>query len=104
MALEGDAIGVLHWLDRQAKASPGATLWDSDVMRTFEWDVQQTQAVLRCLEKDGCITAHPVALSGQAYSLGYLRVSRKGQQRLADPLAYTRRSVIRERLRHPLTA
>jgi hypothetical protein len=105
MALEGDPIGVLRWLAHQAEACPGATLWDSDVMRAFEWDAQRAQNALVALEREDCVTTHAVRLTGQTFSMGYLRITRKGQTRLGGPMAYpARRSVILERLRHPLSA
>jgi hypothetical protein len=104
MALEADPLGVLRWLAHQAEACPGATLWDSDVMRAFEWDAQRTQNALAALEREDCITTHAVRLTGQTFSMGHLRITRKGQMRLDGPMAYTRRSVILERLRHPLSA
>lgn len=84
MVLEEDAIRALRWLGSRDPLQ--AAVWDSDVMQAHDWGEQRTHAALNQLEQDGCITSRKVPLGDDAFSLGFLQVTRTGLRRLREPL------------------
>jgi hypothetical protein len=71
-----EGLEVLRWLRAQG-GSP--LLFDSDVMKAFQWSVEQAQGVLGRLEAAGLLECRVFLLRGSQASMGDLQVTRAGQ-------------------------
>jgi hypothetical protein len=70
---------ALRWLEAAAE---GSVLWDSDLMRAFDWSAERAQSVLRSLQAKGQVRCKDVALAPGRSSLGHIRLTAAGMDRL----------------------
>jgi hypothetical protein len=75
-----DELRTLRWLDE--RPTQAAVLWDSDVMRAFDWSAERAQGVLRALQAKGQLRCKDVALAGGRSSLGHITLTAAGADRL----------------------
>ncbi|MFO1534405.1 MAG: hypothetical protein ABR586_01935 [Thermoplasmatota archaeon] len=75
-----DELRTLHWLDERSEQA--AVLWDSDLMRAFEWSAERAQGILRGLQAKGQLRCKDVALAGGRSSLGHIALTAAGANRL----------------------
>jgi hypothetical protein len=79
-----DEVRVLRWLDARARAADAAgVLWDSDLMRAFEWSAERAQTALLALQAKGQVRCRSVALAA-GRSLGHVALTAAGADRLVS--------------------
>jgi hypothetical protein len=85
--LEGDdELRALRWLE--ARAGAAEVLWDSDLMRAFDWSAERAQDALRALQAKGQVRCKDVALAPGRSSMGHIALTAAGVDRLrAGPAA-----------------
>jgi hypothetical protein len=76
-----DEKKILQWLDEPHDGA--TTLWDSDLMTAFGWDLPHTQDVLTRLRDEGLIEFRSIVFGGRTISLGDIQLTRAGRRAIS---------------------